>query len=82
MTNTTITATAPRAIYAGIGWRETPQTTLADMTRMARFAGDSAARACLFKPSRRKNPAGCIHHLPWSSSCIHSNTLSPSLPPP
>ena len=34
MTNTTTTAS--RAIYAGIGWRETPQTTLADMTRIAR----------------------------------------------
>ena len=34
MTNTTTTATAPRAIYAGIGWPETPQTTLADMTLM------------------------------------------------
>ena len=37
MTNTTTTAAAPRAIYAGIGWRETPQTTLADMTRIARW---------------------------------------------
>ena len=35
MTNTT--TTAPRAIYAGVGWRETPQTTLADMTRMAHW---------------------------------------------
>ena len=34
MTNTT---TAPRAIYAGIGRRETPRNTLADMTRMARW---------------------------------------------
>ena len=37
MTNTTTTAIAPRAIYAGIGWPETPRTTLADMTRIARW---------------------------------------------
>ena len=35
MMNTT--ATAPAAIYAGIGWPETPQSTLADMTRIARW---------------------------------------------
>ncbi len=77
----TKSTTAPRAIYAGIGWRETPRNTLADMTRMARWLHRTGWRlntGGAYDADRAfvdgTPPGARTRYLPWAGYNNHTGT--------